>query len=95
MEAITSGGTRDGQVTLSKEQQERIDAFRTEMLQTRKELRDVQRALRTDLERLDSWLKFFNIGAVPILLILGAILVGVWRRRRSGKTVKRQEKAAA
>jgi len=95
MEAITSGSTRDGQVTLSKEQRERIDVFRTEMLQTRKELRDVQRALRNDLERLDSWLKFINIGAVPILLILGAILVGIWRRRHNGKTVKPQGKAAA
>lgn len=95
METITSGGTRDGQVTLSAEQRARIDSFRTEMVQTRKELRDVQRALRTDLDRLDSWLKFINIGAVPILLILGAFLVGIWRRRRSGKTAKRHEKAAA
>jgi ABC-type uncharacterized transport system involved in gliding motility auxiliary subunit len=95
MEAITSGGTRDGQVTLSAEQRARIDSFRTEMVQTRKELRDVQRALRTDLDRLDSWLKFINIGAVPILLILGAFLVGIWRRRRSGKAAKRQEEAAA
>ncbi len=95
MESLTAGGAGDGQLTLSLEQRERIDAFRKEMIQTRRELRDVQRALRTDLERLDSWLKFINIGAVPILLILGAVIVGFWRRRRSRKTAKLQEKAAA
>jgi ABC-type uncharacterized transport system involved in gliding motility auxiliary subunit len=53
------------------------------MLTVRRELRDVQHALRQDLERLDFQLKFLNIAAIPLLLVLGVIVVSVYRRRRN------------
>ena len=50
----------------------------------RQELRQVQHALREDIERLDATLKFLNIGAIPIALaILSLLIIGVgryWRR---------------
>jgi ABC-type uncharacterized transport system involved in gliding motility auxiliary subunit len=67
---------------LTPAQQQEIDKFRTEMLTTRKSLRDVQHALRVDIERLGTVLKFVNIGLVPILIGIAAIAVAVARAAR-------------
>jgi ABC-type uncharacterized transport system involved in gliding motility auxiliary subunit len=83
MEEIMARNTRDNRVTLGAEQRAELDGFRREMLTVRRELRDVQHALRQDLERLDFQLKFLNIAAIPLLLVLGVIVVSVYRRRRN------------
>lgn len=90
MEAMLDRDTRDNSATLSRAQREQLSAFRKKMLHVRRELRDVQRSLRIDLERLDVWLKFLNIAAIPLLLIVGVLLVSLYRRMRSGP-VKRGE----
>lgn len=82
MESIMERNTRDNRVTLAPEQRAELDSFRKEMLTVRRELRDVQRALRTDLDRLDDWLKFLNIAAIPLLLVAGVAVVSIYRRRR-------------
>ncbi len=69
-----------GEVVLTAEDKAAIERFRGEMLTVRKDLRDVQRALRLDIERLESQVKFLNIAAVPILLGLIALVVVVVRR---------------
>jgi ABC-type uncharacterized transport system involved in gliding motility auxiliary subunit len=68
-------------VILSEKDRQAIDRFRSEMLTVRRELRDVKLALRRDIDRLDSWLKFANIGAVPLLIGIGALGWAAWRRR--------------
>ena len=52
-----------------------------------KELREVRRQLRADIERLESWLKFANIGLVPILIGIVGLLAGVMQIRRRRSTV--------
>jgi hypothetical protein len=42
----------------------------------------VKLALRQDIDRLDAWLKFANIAAVPLGLGLGGIGLSMWRNRR-------------
>lgn len=75
--------TQDGgRALVSKAQQETIDQFRADILATRKELRDVQQNLRRDIQSLESWVKFANIGLIPILIALAAIAVGIARIRR-------------
>jgi ABC-type uncharacterized transport system involved in gliding motility auxiliary subunit len=70
------------EVTLSLEQRKEIEAFEKDRLDVRRQLREVQRALRKDIDRLDGMLKFFNIAAVPLLI--GIVGVGwAYRRRRS------------
>lgn len=73
-----------GQVILSDTQKEAITKFQAEMLATRRQLRDVQHALRRDIDALESALEFVNIGLIPLLV--GAIAIGVgsvrMRRRR-------------
>ncbi|MFM1816440.1 MAG: hypothetical protein RLZ98_3135, partial [Pseudomonadota bacterium] len=71
-----------GQVILSEKDKETIEKFRVEMLSIRRELRNVKLAMRQDIDSLDAWLKFANIGAVPLLIGAGALAMGLFRRRR-------------
>lgn len=86
MEAIMEREVRDNRATLSAEKRAELDAFRREMLTVRKELRDVQHSLRIDLERLDNFLKFVNIAAIPLLLVAGVFVVMAFRRFRNRAT---------
>ena len=73
------------EVILSEEQQAEIDKFRLELVETRGELRDVQLALREDIETLQGALRFANIAMIPILVTVFATGLGgvrAWRRRR-------------
>jgi ABC-type uncharacterized transport system involved in gliding motility auxiliary subunit len=76
------GAADQGKAILSKDQQEAIDQFRSEMLATRRELRDVQHELRRNIESLEILLKFVNIWLIPILVAIAAVLVGIFRVRR-------------
>ena len=66
-------------------QRDELVRFRQERVRIRKELREVRRQLRADIEALESWLKFANIGLVPILIGLTGLVAGLMqlRRRRS------------
>lgn len=70
-------------LTLTPEQEAEIDEFRDEQLRTRKELREVRHSLNKDIDRLEATLKFVNIGLVPLLIVLLALLLGV--RRKGGR----------
>lgn len=68
---------------LSAEQEAAITTFRDDLLSTRRELRGVQRELNRDIEGLQVFVKFINIGLMPLLAALVAVgLAIVWRRRR-------------
>jgi ABC-type uncharacterized transport system involved in gliding motility auxiliary subunit len=73
--------TEGGEVILSDKDRGVIEKFRGEMLNTRRELRDVKLALRQDIDRLDGWLKFLNIAFVPILIGLAGLFYARHRRR--------------
>jgi ABC-type uncharacterized transport system involved in gliding motility auxiliary subunit len=79
-----------GQILLSDKDRQTIEGFRGEMLEVRRELRGVQADLRRDIDRLDGWLKFFNIAAIPLLIGLGGIAVGLSRRRRQAPGSERK-----
>ena len=69
-------------VVLSDKDRAAIEKFRGEMLVTRRELREVKRELRKDIDQLDGMLKFFNIAAVPLLIGFGGVGWAAYRRRR-------------
>lgn len=71
---------------LTQEQEDELESFRQEKVKVRRELRNVQYELRRDIERLEGWIKFINIGLVPILLSLAAVGIWIFRRRDMGKT---------
>jgi ABC-type uncharacterized transport system involved in gliding motility auxiliary subunit len=70
------------QELLSPEQEAEIEKFRGELAETRGALRDVQRRLRRDIDRLGSWLAAINILLVPLMLGGAAIVLAVLRRRK-------------
>ena len=74
---------------LTDAQRDELVRFRQERVRIRKELREVRRQLRADIEALESWLKFANIGLVPILIGLGGLAAGLTqiRRRRTAGAV--------
>ncbi len=52
----------------------------------RKELRETQRGLDVDINRLDSWLKVINIAIAPLLVaVAGVIILSLRRRRRTAR----------
>ena len=71
-----------GNVTLAAEQNQTLDNFRTQMLQIRAQLRQVQLDLRQDIDRLKAALEFFDIALIPLLVGLAAIVLGIVRMRR-------------
>lgn len=69
-------------LVLSPEQEREIERFRQELVQIRKDLRRVQHELQRNIDRLGSWLKFANIGLVPILIGVIGLVLGTRRSRR-------------
>jgi ABC-type uncharacterized transport system involved in gliding motility auxiliary subunit len=69
---------------LSESDRQAIEKFRGDMLSVRRELREVKRALREDIDRLDGWLKFANIALVPLLIGFGGLGWAAMQRRRTG-----------
>jgi ABC-type uncharacterized transport system involved in gliding motility auxiliary subunit len=69
-------------VTLAAEQSQAIDNFRAQMLQIRRQLREVQLALRQDIDRLKAGIEFFDIAFVPLLVGIAAIVLGIVRMQR-------------
>jgi len=67
---------------LTPEQEVEIEKFRAELVETRTALRDVQRRLRTDIDRLGNWLAAINILLVPLMLSGTALVLVLFRRRK-------------
>lgn len=74
-----------GALLLSAAQQKTLQRFREEKVRTRKELREVRHQLDKDIEHLGAVLKFINIVLIPLLLVLTALGIALWRRGRGGE----------
>ena len=74
-----------GEIILSDEQVGIVQEFRAESMSIRAQLREVQHALRSDIDSLDAWLKVINIGAIPLLICLIAVALAIARRVRAGR----------
>ena len=70
-----------GELLLSPEQRAEIERFRAEQVKTRKELRNVQHELRSNIERLGSLLTFVNTGLVPLVIAVVAIVMSIVNAR--------------
>ncbi len=69
-------------LALSPEQEAEIEKFQQEKIQVRKELRQVRHNLNLDIEKLGSKIKFINIGLVPIIISILALLLSFIRRNK-------------
>jgi ABC-type uncharacterized transport system involved in gliding motility auxiliary subunit len=69
---------------LSPEQEAELKRFVAEKARARRELRETQRGLDVDINRLNSWLKVINIAIAPLgVAVAGVIILSLRRRRRT------------
>ena len=79
---LQQGGSGSG-IALTPAQTAEIERVRREIAGTRAVLRDVQRSLRADIDRLGTILAFINILLMPLLVAGFAIWFGIRRRGRA------------
>ncbi len=72
----------DGQVILTDEQRATLASFRADLIDTRRQLREVQHNLHKDIDSLDGWLKILNIWLVPAIVSIIALVLAWIRRSR-------------
>jgi ABC-type uncharacterized transport system involved in gliding motility auxiliary subunit len=85
LEGLTGKDQGSAATTLSAEQTKAIEGFRADIVQTRRQLRDVQAALRSDIQRMKAGLEFLNIALIPIIVAAVAIVLGALRLRRRSR----------
>lgn len=68
---------------LSSEQRKVLADFRRKEVEARKELKQVRRQLRREIDSLENTLIFINIALMPILVVAAGITVAAVKRRRS------------
>jgi len=69
---------------LSPEQEQELKRFTAEKARARKELRETQRGLDVDIDRLESLIKILNIAVAPLIVaVAGGFILGLRRRRKS------------
>ena len=79
-------GASKGEIRLSLEQKQLIREYNAKTAQVTRELKEVRKQLRADLNRLDTWLRLFNLAAVPLAVaVIGLIWASFrfsrWRKR--------------
>ncbi|MBX7201208.1 MAG: Gldg family protein [Rhodospirillaceae bacterium] len=82
VDAMQGQKDANGALVLSDADKATIENYRSDLLATRRELRDVQGALRRNIDTLETVVKFINIGAVPVLFGLILIIAAAVRSRR-------------
>jgi len=68
---------------LSPEQQQELANFRKKEGEAKKELKQVRKDLRHDIDSLENRLKWLNIAAMPLAVTLSGILVAVYKRKKT------------
>jgi ABC-type uncharacterized transport system involved in gliding motility auxiliary subunit len=93
--ALESKRNDKSSLILSAEQEKELDRFQQEKVRIRKELRGVRAGLDQDITSLGNWLKVINIIIVPLLFVILAVLVALWRRSKRGEFTMPGAAAAA
>jgi ABC-type uncharacterized transport system involved in gliding motility auxiliary subunit len=81
-ELRTTKGPDGKDVPLTAEQQQSINDLSATIIQTRSQLRQVQLALRQDIDRLKNRLVGFDIVLVPVVMAFLALIIGLVRGQR-------------
>ncbi len=74
-----------GEEILNPEQLQEISELRVKVNKLQQKLREVQANLRKDIDQLETKLKFYNIGLVPMIVALLAVITGWLRIRKRSK----------
>ena len=68
---------------LSPEQQKEVENFRKREVEVKRELKDVRKQLRRDIDSLENRLKWINIAGMPFLVTVSGIGLAVIKRKRT------------
>ncbi len=68
---------------LSPEQQAEVENFKKKEAQIKKELKEVRKNLRQDIDALENRLKWANIAGMPLLVTISGITLAVFKRKRT------------
>lgn len=74
---------KDQRFILSPEQQSELANLRKQEVETRKHLKQVQKDLRKEVVSLQTTVKWVNILAVPLAVMLSGIVIAVVKRRKT------------
>jgi ABC-type uncharacterized transport system involved in gliding motility auxiliary subunit len=85
--ALERGKGGDESRLLSEDSLRELESFRNEKLRIRKELRSVRHQLNREISGIEAWLKFLNIGLMPILVAAGGLWLG-WRQTRRRRAAR-------
>jgi ABC-type uncharacterized transport system involved in gliding motility auxiliary subunit len=77
---LQAAKSQDQQSILSPEQKKEIENFRKQRFETQRQLKEVRKNLRHDIEALGMKLKVLNMALVPALVAVFGLVLG-WRRR--------------
>ncbi|MGB1548329.1 MAG: Gldg family protein, partial [Alphaproteobacteria bacterium] len=84
VENLRSQNLYEKKAEKSLERELMIEQLNREKFETRKEIREIQRKLREDIDSLAAKLRFLNIGFMPLLIGFLAIGLGIYRYFRHG-----------
>ena len=79
---LQRGKDQSQAMILSNEQKLALERFRSERVKIRKELRQVRHQLQQNIEDLEGWMKFINIGLIPIFIAIGGLIFGLSKAKR-------------
>jgi ABC-type uncharacterized transport system involved in gliding motility auxiliary subunit len=80
LQSKKEGGQR---FILSPEQQKELENFKHEEASSKKELKEVRKKLRQDIDSLEFRTKVINIGAMPLVVILAGLSSAFIKRQRA------------
>lgn len=79
---LTQNNDKDTDV-LSPETIKAIDGFKTEMMATRSQLRNVKFDLRRDVDLLKKWIISINVAILPIVFAAVSLIISLRRKRKA------------
>ncbi|WP_455220588.1 Gldg family protein [Kaarinaea lacus] len=85
---LQRGKEQDKALILSNEQKVELERFRQERVKIRKELRQVRHQLQQNIDSLEGWLKFVNIGLIPILIGFGGGLFAYLKHKKRSEPTR-------
>jgi ABC-type uncharacterized transport system involved in gliding motility auxiliary subunit len=71
------------QFILSKEQQDEIKNFQKKKTEVNKELKEVRKNLRQDIDSLENRLKWINIAGMPLLVTVSGVSLALIKRKQT------------
>ncbi len=83
MQGVGGGFLRD-ESAIDAAQAEELAQFRSEAIEIRQRLRDVEREFRAEIDALERRLVVFNMWLPPLVIILLGVFIMTWRSRRKG-----------